>query len=324
VIKIKALTLINGEKQLSKLDELGISVKDNGAKGDGTTDDKNAIQTTINNANKNVIVPSGDYNITTPLDNKYGKSIIGEGRILKNGILQNSYADKYQHIFGREYLSSFHKKIMNGTSTKIVFSGDSTTSGYAINSSSNLPHSIIAELINRSGISGITTVNNGQSGKTTGDWNTTYVNDDIASNPDVLVLRWGLNDAPLSTYENFVNDLRSGLSKIRAVKSLSSLAIILMSPNATLDPTNNRNNAWEELIIPSIKQAARDYNCLFFDTYALFRDSENGADWMDDFMNEGIHLHPVDVANLWIYGSLFDYLFPTAFRLRYGSVNGSG
>uniref|UniRef100_UPI001E58E442 hypothetical protein n=1 Tax=Streptobacillus moniliformis TaxID=34105 RepID=UPI001E58E442 len=76
--------------------------------------------------------------------------------------------------------------------------------------------------------------------------NHTHVTGDLAANPDLLVLRWGINDPgylkngttpPLDSGQAFPNrrdandfktSLRAGLTTIRASRSVASLSIILM------------------------------------------------------------------------------------------------
>ncbi|MFT8350019.1 GDSL-type esterase/lipase family protein [Clostridium saccharoperbutylacetonicum] len=311
-------------EQLTKLNDLdlnylGNNVKNNGAIGDNVADDTNAIQNTINLGNT-VIAPSGTYKITS-IDNKYGKSFVGDGKILKNSVLQNSYADKYQNIFGREYMSYAHKRVMNGQALNIVFSGDSTTFGDSIADSNYKIYNLISILSTKAGFTNVTTVNNGHSGMTTGDWNTTYVNTDLSSAPDILVLRWGVNDAGLGVTE-FVTSLRSGLTKIRTSRPLNNLSIILMTPNSTSDSVGRRDELWYEQINPAIKQACRDFQCAFIDTYQYLQDSRNASDYMDNPYGDGRHIHPLEVMNLWISSKIIDVIFPLSIRLKFGSTGG--
>jgi hypothetical protein len=115
-------------------------------------------------------------------------------------------------VFGQEYLSAFHKKVMVGNTTTIVFSGDSTTKGDATTSPYRL-NEIFKTLCDNAQIP-VTTINHGHSGAWTTAWNTTYANDDLASNPDLLIVRWGLNDANLAlNIGSYESALRGGLQK---------------------------------------------------------------------------------------------------------------
>lgn len=292
------------------------NVKVQGAEGDGTNNDTDSVQDAIDLSGL-VAIPEGTYRVTA-IDNKYGREFLGPGKIIKNGVLYNSYAYR-DKVFGVNFLSSFHKKIMNGTATKIVFSGDSTTAGDSVVSRSNFIDQVVLTAAQKDGFSNVTVENNGVGGKHTGEWETLYVNNDLADAPDVLVLRWGINDPYYGrTLDQFVTSLRNGLGTVRAARPLNSLAIILMSPNSTSDTPNKRDELWYETMIPAVKEAARDFQCCFIDTYGFHQDSRNASDWMDDPFGDGRHIHPTDVANLWFGGYIYDVLFPTIIRLKYG------
>jgi hypothetical protein len=318
-----------------------------------TLDSTTAVQNSINLGN-NVNVPFGKYPITA-VDNKYGIPFEGIGAIVLNSVdeIKVNSLSKKDLIFGLEYLSYFHKKIMARTSAfeilKIVFSGDSTTLGTSIVDPNNTLSNLMAFMCKVKGIPNVTTINNGQSGMDTEHWNQTYYNTDLTSAPDVLVLRWGLNDPGLSIATNialgsvdvitpaldaqrrgvieFTTSLRAGLTKVRASKTSTQMSIILMTPNSTSDTPNRRNEIWHESINNVIRQAARDFQCVFIDTYQLFQDSRNApaSNYMD-LSYTGLpsplrHVHPLDVMNYWITSKIFDVLFPTAILAKFGVNN---
>lgn len=136
------------------------SVKDFGAKGDGTTDDTSAIQATID-AGSNVYFPEGTYIISTPLTLKSGGSYTGAGwnTIIKqkNGVNQtrllqwpsgtnsncymanlmvdgnksnnNSVTTYGIYGFAVQYSSFFHVRVQNVNGDGWRFDG--TTGGFA-------------------------------------------------------------------------------------------------------------------------------------------------------------------------------------------------
>jgi lysophospholipase L1-like esterase len=251
-------------------------------------------------------------------------------------------------VFGQEYLSAFHKKLMswsNAGSTKynIVFSGDSTTAGSGTSGTSYHIEQLIKDMALKDGFPFITVVNNGQSGKDTEHWNQTYYSTDLTSNPDLLVLRWGINDpyykntdnsilpdqttvnpaidAQRRTVSQFETSLRSGLTKIRASKSLSQLSIILMVPNSVNDTPNGRDQKWIASLVPVIQKAARDFQCCFINTYQHLQDSVNASDFMDNPYGDGRHIHPNDVMNLWIVTPLYETIFPKGLSRKIGTGN---
>ncbi|MDD9148165.1 SGNH/GDSL hydrolase family protein [Sporolactobacillus sp. CQH2019] len=252
-------------------------------------------------------------------------------------------------IFGREYMSYFHKKLMawnvlsDGQALnllKVIFSGDSTTAGDSTSSSAFHIDQLIKNLSLQNGLLMTNVINAGHSGKDTEHWNQTYVAQDLAQTPDLYIPRWGINDPYYAhtdnsalpdqssvnpsidvlrrTPEDFNISLRAGLQQIRNQRDYTQLTIILMAPNATYDVPNGRDAKWYEAIIPYIKQAARDYQCVFINTYQYLYDAQNAADNMDNPYGDGRHIHPNDVRNLWIANLIFDVIFPKSIRDMYG------
>lgn len=251
-------------------------------------------------------------------------------------------------VFGQEYLSAFHKKIMNfnfagTTQLKMRASGDSTTAGDSTTSSVYRIDQLLQTMAYQNGLPQIKGENGGHSGKDTEHWNQTYVNDDINANPDLLIVRWGINDPAYRSADNsllpdlsvedpsidaqrrkvsdFEASLRSGLSKIRAVKNQSQLSIVLMVPNSVSDSPNGRDQEWIESLVPVLKKAARDYQCCFINTYQYLQDSVNADNFMDNPYGDGRHIHPNDVMNLWIATLMFETIFPKGLIEKNGKSN---
>jgi len=258
--------------------------------------------------------------LVTSFANTDGVRFVGSGQVVTseaNGLRQyNTYTDNWQPVVGLEYLSHFHKRLMAGTASSIVFSGDSTTNG----NGATTPYRIwelVPALATKYGLTGITGVNAGHSGAKSSEWITTgldYVSTDLAGNPDVYIVRWGLNDPqiPLTASQTIAN-IRSGLATCRASKTLVDMSIVLMMPNTTNDLTASVSEIFLEQLYHGFRQAARDYQCAFIDTYGMFRDGWNATDYMDTNAN-GEHLHPANVMNAWISSLIGDVLFPTALR----------
>jgi hypothetical protein len=300
-----------------------VSVKDFGADSTGGVNTTSAIVAALAAADAlapsvvDLYLPAGDYLVSTSTiaaANVRGHAFVGPGRLVASitGGLQklNSYGDSGQYVFGREYLSHFHKMLIAGSAPSVVASGDSTTAGDGASAPYIITDTIITAAANSGPPIG-TVTNRGQSGKATSDWVTTYLAGDRALNPDLLILRWGINDPYLGrTLAQFTSDLRSGLATIRAASSTSQMSIILCTPNSTSDTPGNRDERWYEQIAPVIRQAARDYQAVFVDVYAYLRDSRSATDWMDNPYGDGRHIHPQNVMNLWIGSLLADVMFP--------------
>ena len=216
-------------------------------------------------------------------------------------------------IFGQEYLSHFHKKIINtpAASLKCLFSGDSTTTGDA--SGVFPPPVIFKNFLNTNGfISDV--INAGHSG-----WSLTAYNNsaeldaDILQSPDLYTLRWGINDGITNDVNLFRSSLVSVLTKIRSSLKQEECSIVLMTPNSTNDTPNNRDASWYQKIVPIIRQCAIDFQCCYIDTYNLWNDSIHGSDYMDNYYGDGRHIHPSQVMNYWIMSKFIDVVIPRMF-----------
>lgn len=334
----------------SKLRER-ISFKDFGAVGDGVTSDQASVSAAIASGFESVLINDNGKFLVTSLTNPRGVELDGHGHIVKaiTGGLQklNSYGDKHQYVFGREYLAAFHNLLIAQSTAPtrkpvMVFSGDSTTAGDGVSADYQIDDllKLAGEVAGVQTPFGLSSINRGQSGKNTEQWRTTYLSGDLAENPDLLVLRWGINDpgwlkdgnpAPADagqSYPNrrdvddFLTSLRTGLETIRASRSVASLSIVLMAPNSTSDTPNGRDELWYEQIIPGIKQAARDFQCCFIDTYAYLRDSRPAAGlWMDNPYADGRAIHPLNVMNTWVSGLMASVIFPIGLRDKIGAAN---
>ena len=213
-------------------------------------------------------------------------------------------------IFGREYLYAWLVKLMAGGTPVIDLAGDSTTSGTGVGDSNYLLDALITNFVTAS-YPAVTVYNDGVSGTTTAQWVSSYLTAQIARSPDLMIIRYGLNDAA-NGLAAFTIALRAGLAQIRASRTVSQTAILLMTPNSTNDTPNSRDETWHLAINSVIRQAARDYLCCFADTYTFCRDSVNAAPWMDNPYGDGRHIHPDQHENLLIASLIKEAIYPYA------------
>lgn len=302
---------------------------DYGAVGDGVTDDTAAINAAL--LAEKVIEDSGDFFVSSIPVNKYGTKIQGNVRILRNSpngnaIKQqlNSYADEHQHIFGTEYLSSFHKKLYanqtasSPTALKIIFSGDSTTAGGDEGNDTAIDQ-VCAKLAARDYIPNLTFINHGYGGQGTVNWLGGYLADDLSLNPHVYILRWGINDTNGSTPQQLLDRMDTGLSTIRSNSNFTKdkLAIILCSMNTTTDDNqNHQGEIFNEEYNKGLRVLARKYCCCYMDLYALWQDARNGQDYFNPYAVDRPNelIHPGKSLKVLIACKTYEVLFPLFYR----------
>lgn len=226
-------------------------------------------------------------------------------------------------VDGREYLWPYWNKVLARQDCTVILSGDSTTEGVGISASAYLPHNLLYSLSLDAGIKNQSIINEGHASQHTGTWDSTYVSSDMAQDPDLYVVRWGINDISSGrSAADFEASLRSGLGKVRAHAngSIDDCTVVLMVPNTISEDTYGRNEVWVETIRAIIRKAARDFECVYFDTYELLKDGETGTGrWLDDPSSLG-GIHPTDTMNAMIFGALAEVLWPRG--VGPGRVNG--
>lgn len=305
-----------------------------------------ALNAALATQRSRLFVPEGDFNVSGVPSNPFGTELAPGGRIqmqIAGGMQQlNSYGDLHKYVFGQEYMAAFHKVIMaNARAPKALFSGDSTTAGTAVDAEFQI-HALVKKYGVAKGLNtafGLNFINAGHAGWNTEMWRQYTLADDLAADPDAYVMRWGINDpgyysndfttgpvqdsgqgaAGRRTPADFITSLRLGLAQARAERDVSQMSIVLMAPNATSDTPNGRDERWYEQIIAGIKQAARDFQCCFIDTYAYFRDARVAANiWMDKPFADNRAIHPLNVMNTWIAGLIGSVMFPEGLATSIG------
>lgn len=215
---------------------------------------------------------------------------------------------------GQEFLDAFHRKLISGVNASMLFSGDSTTLGTSITD----PLYILSTAVLRIGqnkMHNLSATNAGHSGASTADWVANWVASDTAANPDLMILRWGFNDPYYGrNIAQFEASLRSGLSTIRASRTVAQTSIVLMTPSTANDTPNGRDAAWLSATRPVIRQVAKDFQCAFIDTYKAWPTAQGAAGvWMDNPFSDGRAIHPLERMNGWIASAISGLLFPDAF-----------
>lgn len=255
-----------------------------------------------------IIVPPGDFQVND-LTNPIGKPWLNQGgRVMKGTQQLNTTTDDNQTIFGREYLHAVRVKLLDRTDKlKVVWAGDSTTENWG--QGHYMMSNVFARVAADKGHS-VDSINMGVGGAYNDQWLSTYLDQQLAQNPDLMVIRWGINDASTGhTIEQYATSLRAGLAKIRATRPVNNLSIILMTPN-TAASDGGRDEAWIEKCKPVVRKAARDFNCCFIDTYSIWADARSGTNiWLDSYT-----LHPLWHMNVSIASMIADVVFESGLR----------
>lgn len=316
---------------------------DFGMIGDGSTDNTAAVNAAIAavNSQGSILLPSNgsveakQYRITGIINN-LGVRFKGMGALVlpdpNGGVKQlNFHQDEYYQSLGFEYFFPVYQKLVPGQGDvngqlKIFLFGDSTVSGL---NGETAPFKLETYLTNQLaglGIPNATVVNRGVSGTTVVDMNAIP---DVTQSADLFIIKYGINDGGNGRSDRliyFANNLRSKLAGIRAAQygNMSELTIVLVGPNSTNDSPNNRNAYWYEQLRNIYLQAARDYQCAYFDTYSMMPDSYGLAGNALDhpsILAPGVGIHPMDSMQTWIWGKFLDKYFNRSSIAPYVSNN---
>lgn len=333
---------------------LGINLldaKDYGAIGDGTTVDTTSVNSAVAVQNRGPVLlpntgtPEATKYLVGNISNKFGVRFTGGGALVQTdpvgGIKQINFAqDTYYPHIGFEYLYAAYKKIsgsQNGSATtlNVFVYGDSTVAGGNGEDPEYKVEQLLPLFFGKKGIPNVTVINRGVGGSAIPDLNAIS---DISATTKLFIIKYGINDGGNGRSDRldyFATTLRSKLAAIRATANgnLSNLSIILVGPNSTNDSPNNRNAYWYEQLRGIYLQAARDYQCAYFDTYSIMPDSYGLAGTVLDAppsLATGVGIHPMNLGQAWIWGKLVDTYFNDAslyrFKLNsfvsFGVVNG--
>jgi len=302
---------------------------DSGAIGDGSTLDTLANQSVAD------------------LDTMLLESVVGtfvggaQGDVSEMGLLHNRTTGRVVNpkvtqklpCFGIETLQHWFEKFVGdnetvaGTVTQkvIVISGDSTTFG--VGGSYAKPESIFTQTALNNGYINVGVNNRGQSGSTAQQWKDSYINGDLALNPDLYIMRWGANDP---FFKDTSTDalrkqgvletlaiIRSAVAQARATRNVSQMSMVLCTPGPMNDVEKGRDEVYFERLNAGLRQIALDYQCAFVDTYAMVQSAHGAAGlWMDASDSDGNPstparaIHPHDVMYEHQVAAVAEYVMP--------------
>lgn len=310
------------------------------AVGDGVTDNLIAVNNALAfRAFGVVFVPEGNFVVSALPTNLTGVPYKGPGAILlpeTGGFHQlNTYADEYQITTSREYAFRIYKRLSIGGKCNVFVYGDSTIEGYvappSVLPAAFRPEFLLKAILEDQGFPDVSVTNRGISGTSWGNFLTggtdRYGNaftpiGDLATQPDLFIIKYGANDGvPLVPGESVAARLtrmaafmRTALTTLRANANgtFNNLTILLMGPNSMNDSPNGRNEQWFEQVRQVYVTFAREFGCVYFDTYGYLKDARRSAGLsMDDGFFDGRAIHPLDLMCAWIWGGAVKEIFPT-------------
>lgn len=296
---------------------------------DNTTLDSAAVASAIAGAPQagSVFIAKDTYIGTARLTNPDGVRFDGRGllryqpsSVLGRRVQNCTGRDTYS--WGSEYLFAWLNLITVGAAATVRMTGDSTTAG----GYSTQLQGILQRIPN------VTATIAGFGGKSTADWISTYLANDIAAAPTVLIWHWGMNDAALAvgsptTMAQFESNLITGLTAYRAAVPIGSGGIVLMTPNACSDGTNQRDEWRNEKMRQIIRNAAEQFQCAYYDTYGSYQDGYVGiGTWLDNTYGDGLRgVHPQQAFAQAIAGDVYGLMIPPGIQqivIGYGYTMG--
>ena len=320
------------------------SIKQFKAVADGIVDDSVSAQKAIDES-----APVGISNVESDIENTYGENISQDVLMQNNttGRLYNPQSSLGNYFFGQETLQHWfslfsgasNKNSGNSVTAKIVCTGDSTTFGVG-GTYGGVP-AILAGMAKSRGYPNVEVVNKGRSGapliswpetNRATSWQANYLNEDIALDPDLLIVRWGANDpfynvSPLGSssgtpvhdrdtvLDKVIQGYRETLETLRSTAGMEveNLSIILATPGPMNDVFFGRDEIYFQRLSTAMKQMALDYQCAFIDIYGLFSNSWGGVGkWMDSDGTSGVQraIHPHNELYEHIVGAIGELALP--------------
>lgn len=276
-----------------------------------------------------------------------------------NAQMVDAYSNPFIPVFGHEYLEHWYETIYNADKpATIVLEGDSITEGYNPDYSSvndaflNMRGWAIKKImkIGNFPMSNLTVVNNGHGGRKTGEWvgdatygassvisqyTNGYLDVTMQSNPNLLILAYGMNDADktnselkgLTTEQRinvFKNHMIEGLERIRGNqpvngrpsynKPSSQLSIIICMPTVGGNENTGRGfELWNQYLRDILVELCRKYECAFVDlTYRTYAHNKMQSRIWSTLTTTGSFggIHPNKYSNAQIMSALQDLIYP--------------
>ncbi len=237
-------------------------------------------------------------------------------KYVSSGIISNTAPGATDGLgFGWEYLYHIRDmwmRIFLGTSNTapvIVLAGDSNMNGDGVQNQIFKPEYGIINAFVTAGFGKPDVRKMSVAGSNVKQWVLDTLPGQLAANPDVFILRAPLINGGPGVRDSAEYWIRRGLDSVRAHgKDMNNRTCIIEMTSATPD------SAWYLSIQPWLRVVARDYQCVYIDTWTMWRDNAHGGDnWTD------AGFHPTDVLSMAIVGQMADVIAPRGISQMMGN-----
>jgi lysophospholipase L1-like esterase len=119
--------------------------------------------------------------------------------------------------------------------------------------------------------------------------NTTVYQDALTFQPNIVIIMLGTNDAQPSLHQfnaSFVSDYVKLVIPFQALSNKPDIWIVQPPPIVSNQSGKMDSAYFEQIIIPGIKQAAKEVNVPTIDVFSAF-------DWKNDFFHDGVHVNSI-------------------------------
>lgn len=298
-----------------------------GIVGNGVADDLAVISSALAGAtSQHLITRDKSYRVSARPQNPRGVRIRGRGRILQTvptGVRQlNTYANDVGIGLMREHFYKVDARLKGGGLLRIQTYGDSTVAnGSGGEPAAYYVQNLIPEILAAKGVPRVVVTNYAVSGTQWTDLNAIPNIDATGANTtDLLIIKYGINDFPQDV-PTLYNTMRSKIGAIRAATNgdIHHLAILIMTPSSTYDLPHNRDARWYEKLRDMYVAVCEEFQCAFFDTYALMQDTSTAAQyWQDDPFGDGVsgvHFKDTAIGRMW--ANTVDFIVSDSEVIRY-------
>lgn len=239
----------------------------------------------------------------------------GTGAIVKavtGGLKQlNTYTSKFGIGVHKEAMYKAYARLAANGQLKMLFAGDSTIHGGNGESAPFELSALVGQIMANKGFSNVVVQNIGVAGTSVSDLNAIPSIDATGANStDILFIKYGINDP--KNRATYYATYRSKLAAIRAATNggVNALSIVIVGPTSTYDIPNGRDAKWYEQLREIHVSLAEEFQCLYYDPYALLQDSSSASTyWMDNPFGDNRGVHMLDVGQTWVWGNILDFIF---------------